>query len=148
MSDWRPIPGYEGRYEVSADGRVRSKLRGGLTLSQVLTAEGYLQVTLWAANGAQRTVLIHAVVSAAFIGPRPNGLVIRHLDGDSLNNDVSNLAFGTSLENVLDTLRHGRHRGVAKTHCPQGHPYDEANTYWRGTWRHCRPCNRAAVARY
>ncbi len=40
-------------------------------------------------------------------------------------------------------------RRKVTTHCVNGHPFDDANTYWRGEgWRGCRACNREAVARY
>jgi hypothetical protein len=46
-------------------------------------------------------------VLAAFVGPRPNGQLIRHVDGNAKNNQLGNLSYGTQIENMADALRHG-----------------------------------------
>src|SRR5690242_190605 len=112
---WRPVVGYEGAYEVSDHGRVRSLMRevpagqrGGTRLvpGRLLVAplgrNGYRQVTL-----RRRTHLVHALVATAFLGERPPGLEVCHNDGDSENNAVANLRYDTVSENRLDTVRHG-----------------------------------------
>jgi NUMOD4 motif/HNH endonuclease len=152
---WKPVPGYEGLYEVSTEGQVRSFRRRG-TSGKVLSRGhakrgGYLTVSLL--RGChQSTRPVHSLVLEAFVGPRPEGAEIRHLDGDPTNARLSNLAYGTRSENVLDKRRHGTDHNVAKTHCPQGHPYDEANTYVlpsRPHARYCRECSRRrSLARY
>lgn len=62
----------------------------------------------------QHKRFVHGMVLEAFVGPRPHDLQCRHLDGDSLNNELSNLRWGTALENIgEDRRRHGRiPRGV------------------------------------
>jgi transposase len=50
---------------------------------------------------------VHALVALAFIGPRPNGQVVRHLDGDKKNNRPDNLAYGEKWVNAADARRHG-----------------------------------------
>jgi hypothetical protein len=92
-------------------------------------------------------VYVHHLILLAFVGPRPEGCVTRHLDDDKANNRLGNLCYGTSTENNYDMVRNGKNRNANKTHCPQGRPYDEENTHWYGTGRHCRPCNRAAHRR-
>jgi hypothetical protein len=79
----------------------------------------------------------------AFVGPYPEGMEIRHLDGNPENNALENLKYGTRSQNIQDQIRHGVHHFKSKTHCKHGHPYDEANTYYcsRG-WRQCRQCKR------
>ncbi|MFE2967499.1 NUMOD4 motif-containing HNH endonuclease [Streptomyces sp. NPDC059340] len=148
---WRPVPGHEGNYEVSDQGDIRSRPRprtkGGLrraTISKV----GYPKVELWS-NGRRETRFVHQIVAAAFLGPRPDGQEVRHLDGNPLNCELSNLAYGTRSENSLDKVRHGTDHNANKTHCPQDHPYDEANTArYRGR-RTCRTCaNHQARLRY
>jgi hypothetical protein len=94
-------------------------------------------------NGRQESWFVHQLVAAAFLGPRPDGLEVRHLDGDPLNNAVSNLAYGTRLENIQDKKRHGTDHNAKKTHCPQGHPYDAENTADYSGRRACRTCVRA-----
>ncbi|MDX3713446.1 HNH endonuclease signature motif containing protein [Streptomyces europaeiscabiei] len=90
---------------------------------------------------------MHQIVAAAFLGPRPDGHDVRHLDGNPLNSALSNLSYGTRSENELDKARHGTNPNARKTHCPQGHPYDEANTYRLGRHRTCRTCANASARR-
>lgn len=117
---WHDIPGYEGRYQASSLGRIRSLDRyvkcakGGkgtrLVRGRVLRAAGqrnmpHLSVVLGhKAHGS----LVHALVALTFIGPRPEGHDVRHLDGNPLNNRADNLAYGTRTENILDVYRIGR----------------------------------------
>lgn len=152
---WRVVPGYEGLYEVSDAGRIRSTRRrgtaGGLLTHKVTKRGGYLTVSLL--RGCEQTTRpVHSVVLEAFVGPRPHGVEIRHLDGDPTNASLANLVYGTRSENGLDKRAHGTDHNVAKTHCPQGHPYDEANTYVlpsRPGARYCRECSRkSALRRY
>lgn len=56
-----------------------------------------------------RTVTVASLVCAAFHGPRLSGLMVRHLDGNSLNDHADNLAWGTAAENSADAIRHGTH---------------------------------------
>jgi hypothetical protein len=143
---WLPVVGAEEDYFVSSKGAVwsrpRRSVRGGLL--RPVVRHGYLTVGL----GRNRIVSIHSLVAAAFIGPRPAGMHIRHLDGDKSNNYVTNLCYGTPAENAADGLRMGRHHCANLTHCPKGHPYDVANTIWvaRGqrnqSERRCRACRR------
>lgn len=145
--EWRWIPGFEGSYQVSDHGRVRSfrnrRAPGRLISASRGTQRGYLMVNLTDETGPQRRY-VHALVLAAFVGPRPPGMQIRHLDGLTTNAHLSNLAYGTARENAADLRRHGTQYNVNKTHCPSGHPYDEENTYIppsRPGWRYCRACN-------
>jgi len=146
--DWRPVPEYEGIYLVSNLGRVlsapRRRTRGGV-LRPKLNKRGYLAVNL-VAEGKQRTHEIHRLVASAFLGPRPEGSEVRHLDGDSLNCRIGNLSYGTRSENNLDRGRHGTDPQACKTHCPQGHPYTGENIRRipsRPTARYCRACGEA-----
>jgi hypothetical protein len=144
---WLPIPGYEGRYDVSDQGRVRSwtrSLRDPHLLRQHLNGAGYLQVKL-CRDRAVNTARVHLLVLLAFVGPRADGLVCRHLDGDSNNNVLSNLRYGTYAENAQDRVRHGTDAHARRTHCNYGHPFDAANTWVNPTGgeRRCRTCMRA-----
>lgn len=110
---WLPIPGYEGFYEVSDHGRARSLSRmsaQGLRRGRIRKAHplknGYLQLLLYA-YGECKGFYVHQLVAMAFIGPCPEGMEVRHLDGVKTNNAESNLAYGTHLENMADTIRHG-----------------------------------------
>ena len=143
---WLPVPDYDRLYDVSDSGLVRSwhlyRGPGPRLLVAAPNSKGYLTVTL-CRDAVKTTKKIHALVAGAFLGSRPAGLEIRHLDGNQTNNTLSNLAYGTPGENAADMVRHGTHNEARKTHCAQGHPFDGANTYARlEGGRRCRTCNR------
>jgi hypothetical protein len=101
---WKPVVGFEQWYEVSDMGRVRSSRRGGLRILRPgLSTGGHLSVAL----GRGNTRMVHALVLAAFVGPRPPGADSRHLDGNYINNRLDNLSWGTRSENIRDAIRHG-----------------------------------------
>ena len=153
---WSPVPGYEGYYEASDQGRVRSverraangRLWPSVVLKPVTHPNGHLQVHL-SRNNSRRTRWVHRLVLAAVVGPAPDGVVARHRNGDPGDNRVANLEWGTHSENLHDQVRHGSHFFAAKTHCPKGHPYDETNTYRSPgrNYRKCRECMRAQAKR-
>lgn len=106
-----------------------------------------------------RTLGAHRVVHMILVGPIPDGLELDHTCHNNSDCDGGNACphrrccnprHAEAVTPRENTLR-GRTiaaRHAAKTHCPQGHPYDEANTYrWNG-WRICRTCrsSRRAVA--
>jgi hypothetical protein len=143
---WRPVPETDGWYDVSSAGRVRSwktykGVRADVPVIKGQTGPRYLTVSLCYPVGVQRTEPVHRLVARTFIGPRPDGLVIRHLDGNSLNNHISNLVYGTESQNARDRRTHGTDAELRKTHCPQGHGYTPENTmYERSGKRKCRTC--------
>lgn len=159
MTEWRPIPGYEGYYEVSDTGLVRGLTRKVTSKWGVTTTVAgrilkpgrmkrppYQNVKLSRENvPANRQV--HHLVLETFIGPRPPGMWGLHRDGDLDNNHVSNLYWGTPTQNYADAMNHGTHKNAnatLKSHCIRGHEYTDDNTYWhlkRGV-RQCRECNR------
>ena len=143
--EWRQIADFEGLYDVSNLGRVRSwsRFKKGAPLSPVPNRQGYLSVALQHA-GQVRYRKIHQLVLEAFVGPRPDGQVVRHLDGNPANNVLSNLAWGTHSENMADAIRHGTHPEARKTHCPAGHEYSPENTIRRPNGkRDCLACKRS-----
>lgn len=141
---WRPVTGYLGYYAVSDQGRVRSlrrTLNGGL-LRQRLSTHGYLCVDL-CVNYERRTFQVHRLVAEAFMGPTPEGSEVRHLNGCRTDARLSNLTYGTSSENKLDSVQHGTHANASKQSCPQGHEYTDANMYrypGRPNNRICKTC--------
>lgn len=107
---WRPIPGFP-RYWVSDDGKVWSAYkaeRGKGGIKATVLNFGYPVVTL-DMGGKHYARRVHALVLLAFVGPRPEGMDIRHLDGDRTNANLSNLRYGTRSENVRDAIKHGTH---------------------------------------
>lgn len=142
--EWRPIPGYPG-YLASNLGRVAS-CRQSPTPRLLIggsNQRGYRIVKLRTDTGAAHTRTVHRIIAEVFIGPLPEGLQVRHLDGDRLNNATSNLRYGTPSENVLDQVAHGVHFFASRTHCKRGHAFDAENTAInvRGH-RVCRACVR------
>lgn len=155
---WKSIPGYEGFYEVSNLGRVRSLDRMGLQgghprayRGRVLKpgeqrCSGHVSVVL-CVDGAQRSFTVHYLVMLAFVGSYPDGMEIRHLNDDPKDNRLENLAYGTRHENMLDRTRNGKHHMANKTHCPHGHEYASWNldAYTLSLGR--RRCKACALAR-
>lgn len=152
---WLPIPGYEGYYEVSDLGRVRSldrwttdRLgRRRFRRAQVLTPNfnsytGRYYVNL-CRDAVPRTRPIYRLVIEAFRGPRPDGMEACHSDGDCTNDRLSNLRWDTVSENRRDTVRHGNHVQANKTHCPHGHALVRPNLVPSHPGRLCLACNRA-----
>jgi hypothetical protein len=141
--EWRSLADRPG-YEISSHGRLRST-RGGTTRIHAMYPDrgGYMRTSA----GSDGAKLVHILVALAFLGPRPDGMHIRHLDGDQRNNRVDNLAYGTPSENARDIVRHGRNPNTNKTRCIQGHEYDEANTRISQGKRVCRACRRESARR-
>ena len=155
--EWRPILGWEGKYEVSNLGNVRSLPRvvqrsDGETrrlsgrMLRPGTSKGrdkYLRVGL-CRNGELCMHKVHLLVAEAFIGPRPDGLVCRHLNDDPADNRVENLRWGTVSENQYDSVRNKHHCQSKKTHCKRGHILAGRNlTMGRPGKRDCAACYRA-----
>jgi len=110
---WLPVPGYEGRYEASTEGRVRSLFRKSrlraepLILAQVLNSQtGYLQVAL-CLRGKISMKRVHTVILETFVGPKLGKLDACHFDGNRVNNRAANLRWDTRSANHLDKKRHG-----------------------------------------
>lgn len=146
---WLPVPGYEGSYEVSDLGRVRSLPRrvnrtGTVTgqgvperiLAQTDHPKGYLYVTLYQGNRANKQ-RVHHLVLKAFVGPRPHGLEGCHNNGEYRDNRLTNLRWDTHDSNIQDAVAHGTHVNARKTHAPCGHPYDWLDAHGK---RRCRSC--------
>lgn len=145
---WRPIPDAPD-YEVSDLGRVRSyrSWKRGASNGRVLRPKvgygGYAAVLIRLHNGRAVERRVHVLVMAAFAGPRPDGMVTRHLNGVPSDNRLTNLAYGTPSENGLDTVAHGRNPWRARTECGYGHPFDAENTgHTPKGVRFCRTCRR------
>jgi hypothetical protein len=143
MTEWRSVVGYEGLYEVSAAGEVKST-RSGAHLSTHPERKAQYPTVRLSNKGVVRKWFVHRLVAYAFLGPRPEGLDIRHRNGDATDCRVANLAYGTRSRNIQDSVEHGTHGQARKTHCKQGHEFTPQNTRLRrsGTGRCCRACGR------
>ena len=158
---WKPIPNYEGMYEVSNYGRVRScdrevkfkNKRGteitmfckGRELAARMRGNGYLYVDLWKRNkGTPFTV--HTLVLEAFVGPRPEGHVCCHKDDVKTNNYIGNLRWGTYSDNAYDKVANGKDHNTSKKYCSRGHLLEAPNlvpSKLKVGSRECLACNRA-----
>lgn len=101
---WKDIPGYEGLYRVSNNGRLQ-KIGGRIKLMSpsVYKKNGYVYVGL-SKNGVVSTALIHRLVMLAFAGKCPTGLVVNHKNGIKSDNRFENLEYVTPRENVMHSL--------------------------------------------
>lgn len=111
MENWKDIPGYEGRYQVSDLGNVRSvdryvrlatnngatqRLAKGRLLRPGARPSGHTTVAL----GKRNSVGVHQLVLLAFVGPCPAGHEVLHDDHKPANNVLTNLRYGTRSENL------------------------------------------------
>ncbi len=115
---WRPVVGFEGYYDVSETGFMRSVTRRitssdgrvwvqvGKEFKQQTNRNGYKFVKMCRA-GKYTTREVHVLVAAAFIGGRPIGQDIRHENGNPSDNRAVNLEYGTRKQNMSDARRHG-----------------------------------------
>lgn len=159
VETWKPISGWESFYEVSDLGRIRSVARTVSVTGQAdrkirtrilktpPTKAGYPCCNL-AREGRIHTVLVHQIVAATFIGPRPDGEEVRHLDGIPAHVTLDNLAYGTPTQNREDSLRHGTHWPASKTHCKAGHEFDGTRARNGKTSRTCSACARTRSERF
>lgn len=116
--EWREIPGFDGYYEVSNLGQVRSWRNGkwGRASEPALMNPspmntGYLRVTL-RHDGKDHYRLVHHLVLEAFHGPQPEGCQGAHLDGNRENAKASNLVWASPRENSTHKLAHGTYPGM------------------------------------
>lgn len=139
--EWRPVVGYEGYYEVSNLGRVRSlsrmihsasgqkpyPMRGRIKKHTI--SQGYPLVRL-SRDNVKRNWFVHRLVAYAFLGEPEPGQEVCHIDGTRDNPAVDNLYWGTRAENLADSLAHGswNNQNVGKTHCKRGHEFTPENT--------------------
>jgi len=123
MENWIPIEGYEGLYEVSDLGNVRSLTRivkthhngkqpkQGCNLIKSKDSRGYPIVTL-CKTGKQKTVRIHRLVALCFIGPPGLSDQVNHINGKKDDNSVANLEWCNASENMKHSFRLGLQKPV------------------------------------
>jgi hypothetical protein len=115
---WKDIEGYEGLYQASTHGRIRSvnriiyttdnKIREqpGKILSPGKNNRGYYNVVLYK-NKKAKTIFIHRLIATTFIENTYNKVWINHIDGVKANNKISNLEFSTISENIKHAFKNG-----------------------------------------
>lgn len=122
--EWKDISGYEGLYQVSSDGQVKSydlkvkyptgtvRIQKGRVLKPG-NQSGYCRVNL-AKDGKIYPWLIHRLVAITFIPNPENKREVNHIDFDRRNNNIENLEWVTPSENCLHNIKHGRNLGPTK----------------------------------
>jgi len=150
MIEWRDVPEWEGLYRINSSGEVYSIVSHRVISQYVAQGQKYARVGLYR-NGKRKTYTAHKLVARAFL--EQNGLpVVRHLDGNAANNEVSNLAWGTISDNQRDSVAHGTQRMSRKTHCKNNHAFTPENTRiqkrTRGNERVCRQCAKEKSKAY
>lgn len=108
---WCAIKGYEGKYEVSDLGNVRSLNYGRSGKIKVLSPaikKGYLNVILYKKGEKRKMFRVHRLVVTAFIGPIPKGMVVNHINENKLDNRLSNLEICTVTQNINHGTRNER----------------------------------------
>lgn len=109
---WRDIRGYEGLYQVSNLGNVKSfnnriKHKNPMILKQTIDRKnGYLTVSL-SRNGKKKVYRVHKLVASIFIDNSNSYPVINHKDGNKLNNCVNNLEWCTYKQNIIHSWKNG-----------------------------------------
>ena len=160
---WKPIPGQEGRYDVSNFGRIwhypaRYKY-GSLTLGHMCNVEkgNYMSFSYTLALGSSKRAhwLVHRLVAEVFI-PNPDNLpIVQHIDRDTLNNKVSNLRWVTKEDIMQDPITRERASAAMKRYCRDKGGLARLNAYNKEKCRSVRciesgvvypSCNEAARA--
>ena len=156
--EWRPVPGYEGYYEASDLGRVRSmgqRSRTGtiwgepfILKPQLRRNNKYWTVDLYR-DSRRKPRKLHSIIAEVFHGERPPGMEVCHRNDNKADNRAENLYYGTHSQNGQDRVRNGLHDQAAKTRCKNGHDFTPENTYLRPTGgRACRACARDRYHQY
>lgn len=119
MEEWKPVVGYEGFYEVSSYGRIRSvdhivgsgirhsdhTLRKGRMLKQHIKRHGYCAVDL-SAHNIVKTVAVHKLVATAFCERKAGDTQVNHINCNKADNRAVNLEWCTSSENRKHAKEH------------------------------------------
>ena len=102
----KEIPNCDG-YFATKDGRIYSNKTGPLKEKKQTTASVGYNVVGLTVNGEEFVEYVHRLIIKTYKGNPNYNEEVRHLDGDRLNNNISNLAYGTRSENVQDMIKHG-----------------------------------------
>ena len=115
MEEWRDIKGYEGIYQISNKGRVKSlnyKRTGKEKILSPGKRRGYFYISLYKKGEKPKNFDIHRLVAQAFL-PNPDNLpVVNHKDENKLNNNVENLEWCTFAYNTIYSVNGGKPRKI------------------------------------
>lgn len=107
IEKWKDIPGWEGIYQISSHGRLKSfkKYQSGRILKNTNKRGGYLSVVLCKKGRDDRYCRIHRLVAEAFLTRLPGKTQVNHKDCNPQNNHVENLEWVTPSENIRHAIR-------------------------------------------
>lgn len=123
---WKTIPDTDNLYFANEDGEIMSSsrphafvshgkkmsyLRNGKILKKVVNSYGYYCVTIKLLNGTQKIIAVHQLIAKTFIPNPENKPQVNHIDGNKLNNKISNLEWCTVKENIQHAFRTGLNKG-------------------------------------
>lgn len=120
--EWKWIPGYEGYYQASTKGNIRSvdrivkcannstRTSKGKIIKQFINQHGYYQLRL-NKNGGGKTFKVHQIIAITFLNHTPNGhkFVVDHIDNNPLNNNLQNLQIITKRRNSIRSPKRGKY---------------------------------------
>ncbi len=108
FEEWKPVAGFEGRYDVSDQGNVWS-IKNKKLLKPGPTSKGYLTVSLYDGSIPKKpkSHCVHDLVAAAFIGAKPEGYQVDHGELGKRCNAVGNLEYVTCSENIRRAVKRG-----------------------------------------
>lgn len=161
---WRPVTGFEGYYEVSNQGRVRSvdrvtirsngvpmTVRGRVLVTRPDGQYGYQKVVLQR-DGVWTTCFVHRLVALHWCERGPGQDYVLHGPGGSQDNSAANLRWGTPIDNAADRKAFGAPYPPPREMCGAGlHAMTPDNVYRpprRPDDRHCKACQRQRVRDY
>ena len=144
MEKWKDIAGYEGRYQASDLGNIKSLISNKI-LKPRIDKDGYFKVILSAGHGNRKEFRVHRLIAGTFI-PNPENLPqVNHIDEDKTNNAVDNLEWCTSLQNNNHGTRNERIRPYAiangMKHAKAVQQYDKKGNLIK-TWDSLRSAER------
>lgn len=106
---WKEVPGYEGLYIASTNGRVAA-LRSGapkIMTPKPINKYGHSMLGLTDVDKKKKCFYVHKIVLMTFVGPRPEGMESLHINGIATDCRLDNLRYGTRKENAADRVAHG-----------------------------------------
>lgn len=161
--NWKSITGFEGLYEVSDAGRIRSvprvamrsngvsmTVRGTILAQQTGNDHGHLKVVL-IRNGRWSSHWVHRLVALEWCDRAQGQDHVLHGPAGETVNTADNLRWGTPADNAADRKAFGKPYPPRRTHCTRGHALTPENVYVppkRPNDRNCKECQRQRVRDY
>ncbi len=126
MKELKYVPGYEGKYAASREGKIfslgpRRLRKATIELKPIDNGNGYLFISL----GKGNIHYVHSIIASTFLGPRPNGHEVHHKNHNKKDNRMSNLCYTTHSDNIILALKSGIKTGL------RGEDHQDAKLNWK-----------------